>query len=632
MKKVISLSICLLVVFALYAQEQEKVYLRFENNANVFGGSNKQSMLDLMDILNMDVFNYNYYSLLDYRTELQRKVFLESPEGRKLSKELEEKRNKILSTNTYTFHPFEYGNRYDLKTKSFMIAEGTSRLDLIKRGSMMSLPELQGLWTYRYLIVDFANKNQMIESKTSENNRRILYLPMSEDVALRIENASENHDLNVVIELRVSGMSHGYVKGTYVNLYIVDAKTKEIYYSFDGDKLKELRQIQMKEEQERQRLEAEKKRKEQEKAAKLEAERKAKAARLAAERRAKIDSFLAGRDSEVYDISSLNAVDYSAFKNRLESTLVSVVGMVDVDNLTLSVKDGVSVDYNGITQHNVEIVGASSYPQLEERIQTEFAKIKFQPVKMRIPGTDTVCAVSSKDDFEFKYSVETQSDELKIKKNRDVYALKSGDGTFYQRNRTDINASLTNGSGVYHVVATSRTTNGDKKVDVTIEKFRSVVPSFMIGYNFSTLAPVGFTVGMNNIACSNFGVFAKINFGNKSQDVKHPMEGAASASEKRSHVDFSIGATCSVTKYGLVYVGAGYGGVKYSSPVANMENGEWDYDNPTVQKFGGFNIDAGIVIRPIKWLGVNLGYNYVFGNNSYGAFNAGLIFFISRSE
>ena len=100
MKRLVLLFISISISGVICAQEHEKDTLRFDEYKNVFyakeGRINGQKLVEVGSILDLDVFSY--YGL-DYETELQRKVFLESEEGKKLMSELKEKRNEILNKN-----------------------------------------------------------------------------------------------------------------------------------------------------------------------------------------------------------------------------------------------------------------------------------------------------------------------------------------------------------------------------------------------------------------------------------------------------------------------------------------------------------------------------------------------------
>ena len=129
MKRLVLLFISISISGVICAQEHEKDTLRFDEYKNVFyakeGRINGQKLVEVGSILDLDVFSY--YGL-DYETELQRKVFLESEEGKKLMSELKEKRNEVLSTNSLVVYGFYFEGRevrfdmnytYDLDRKVF---------------------------------------------------------------------------------------------------------------------------------------------------------------------------------------------------------------------------------------------------------------------------------------------------------------------------------------------------------------------------------------------------------------------------------------------------------------------------------------------------------------------------------
>lgn len=345
------------------------------------------------------------------------------------------------------------------------------------------------------------------------------------------------------------------------------------------------------------------------------------AKRKADERRAKIDAFLAERTDTVYSARITDRLQYNQNNTSLSEAVASAVEYFNPQNLELSVSDSLYIDYKGNKRHSMQISSSPELPGLADAIKKNIEQCPLSPFKLNIPGTDTTCTVNSSDLYSLGYSTETESAVLRLKKVKNSTYLKSGDSQFYQNYKYGLANYLTEGDGIYEIDATVKTTNGRRTTDVTINGFRDLSPSFMMSYNYTPFAPTGVALGINNIKSSNWGAFIKMGFLGTSAIQGSPTKISNVNEIPENLLDtygsfyLTLGTTCSVTSYGFLYAGIG------------IANKNWNINSSSI-KTTGFNIEAGVIIRPIEWVGVSLGYNYIAGKNPFGGVNIGAILFI----
>lgn len=378
----------------------------------------------------------------------------------------------------------------------------------------------------------------------------------------------------------------------------------------------EEKQLREEQEREQQRQIEEQQRKERE-----EAERKAR------ERRSKINVFLAERTDTTYSIESANRSKYNQDKELLSRAIASAVERFNPQNLDLTVKDSVYIDFMGNIKHSIAVSGTPEISGLEDAVRKQMEQCRISPMSIKVPGTDTTCTVTSVDFYLLDYRIFTESSALNLKKTKSAVSVKSGDRQFYQNNKSSIDTYLSKGNGIYKVDATVKNINGKRDTDVSINKFRNLNASYMLGYNYIPFAPAGFAFGVNNIKNSNWGVFMK--FGAKSASEMESStadiskgtidEIPESLMNKYGSFYLTFGTTCSISKYGFLYAGIG------------VADKHWNINSSAI-KTTGFNIEAGIIIRPIKWVGVSVGYNYIAGKSSYGGINIGAILFLQKGD
>lgn len=378
----------------------------------------------------------------------------------------------------------------------------------------------------------------------------------------------------------------------------------------------EEKRIREEQERERQKQLEEQQRKERE-----EAERKAR------ERRSKINVFLAERTDTTYSIESANRSKYNQDKELLSKAIASAVEQFNPRNLDLTVKDSVYIDFMGNIKHSIAISGTPEMSGLENAVRKQMEQSRMTPMSIKVPGTDTTCTVTSADFYLLDYRIFTESSALNLKKTKSAVSVKSGDRQFYQNNKSGIDTYLSKGNGIYKVDATVKNTNGKRNTDVSINKFRNINPVYTIGYNYTPFAPVGFAFGINNIRNSNWGAFIKLGGKTASSPEGDIYEVPEYSNKYVGGFYLTLGATCSISKYGYLY--AGIGGANRADKNVWQEGSTIHRD---VRNTGGFNVEAGVIIRPVKWVGVSVGYNYIAGKRSYGGINIGVVLFLQKGD
>ena len=400
------------------------------------------------------------------------------------------------------------------------------------------------------------------------------------------------------------------VNGMQVN----DMLTCDLY--FIKNPTEQEKQAKLEQERERQRQLEEQQRKERE-----EAERKAR------ERRAKIDVFLAERVDTIYSIESADRSKYNQDKELLSRAIASAVEQFNPQNLDLTVKDSVYIDFMGNIKHSIAVSGTPEISGMENAVRKQMEQSRIFPMSIKVPGTDTTCTVTSADLYLLDYRIFTESSALNLKKTKSAVSVKSGDRQFYQKNKSSIDAYLSKGNGIYKIDATIKNTNGKRDTGVSINKFRNINPAYTIGYYYTPFAPVGFAFGINNIRNSNWGAFIKLGGKEASSPEGDIYEVPEPSNKYVGGFYLTLGATCSVSKYGYLY--AGIGGANRTDKNVWQEGSTIHMDG---RNTGGFNIEAGVIIRPIKWVGVSVGYNYIAGKSSYGGINIGVVLFLQKGD
>lgn len=151
---------------------------------------------------------------------------------------------------------------------------------------------------------------------------------------------------------------------------------------------------------------------------------------------------------------------------------------------------------------------------------------------------------------------------------------------------------------------------------------------FLIGYDYAVTAPIGFTIGLTGFNRTKYwGMYAQVQSTAKS--VQKTSEYKPEYLERSGYRRFSLsmGATLSVTKFGYLYAGVGYGqyAPMYTSNAVSSENiNHFEQVNYTAGKISGLECEIGVILR-YKWIGLSVGYECIptssdgyFGDIKYG--------------
>ena len=236
----------------IFVVAREKKVLNISNSVSVIkqtahSGQNFEGLLgdlksmnDLYDIYKLDIFSC--YGISGYDTDLKRKVFRETAEGQRLTNELKIKRQDIMNSKLYYIFPFDanrgWSKNYNLKTRT---------LDFSYIVDADKFISIQGYINFPQLIIKCSPTiKQYNEKRYNSNTNRYSYLntikiPMSEKVALPIEENIDN--MALVVECKIQQMKYTSrqvsffnlttycLQGVSTNIYIIDEKTSEVYFS-----------------------------------------------------------------------------------------------------------------------------------------------------------------------------------------------------------------------------------------------------------------------------------------------------------------------------------------------------------------------------------------------------------------
>lgn len=244
----------LLVTFSLCAmligRAQERAVLDLSNNNNCCFevGYNKvkticmgaRSIDQLHDLYNMDVCSY--YNLTQYDTELKRKTFANSEDGKVLLETMKNVKTNLNAMKHYYIFPFSanmgWDKAYNLKTKTFDFGYIVDETDFLPVSGYLNFPQFAIKCTPRI--------RQAVQKRPSSN--RVAYLtiikiPMSESSAVAVEEHLD--DLALVIQFTIQGwgetkrkinlggdvfLTKSCVKAVASKIYIIDKNTNEIYF------------------------------------------------------------------------------------------------------------------------------------------------------------------------------------------------------------------------------------------------------------------------------------------------------------------------------------------------------------------------------------------------------------------
>lgn len=232
----------------LLGKAQEKVVLdlsnktscRFEVTYNKLAlkYAGIRSIDQLRYLYNMDVCSY--YNLSQYDTELKRKTFINSEDGKVLLETMKNLKANLSSMNHYYIFPFSvnkgWNKAYNLKTKTFDFEYIIDETDFLPVSGYLNFPQ--------FAIKCSPKIKQTIQKR--HNTDRTAYLvtikiPMSESEALAIE--EHIGDLALVVQFTIQGwgeterkinmfdaiLTKTCVKAVSPKIYIIDKNTNEVY-------------------------------------------------------------------------------------------------------------------------------------------------------------------------------------------------------------------------------------------------------------------------------------------------------------------------------------------------------------------------------------------------------------------
>lgn len=237
-------SICTL---SLNAQENEPTYhslikntlnfytkSRYNNDVlydpSFFSFPQQGKLYEIGDLLSLDLVRF--YKLWNiYDTELKKKVFTESDEGKEKYAQMKQEYERIRQCSC-SFLYYISGSTYDLASKSMKVKYSIYEYDF---GNIENYVEFNHLC----LSLPAAIKKKKPERYCGGNEyfyRNTLYIPIdSETKALEIENNIGDcallfiFKLDRAIEKKMLLSNDYFVLGNCANVYIVNTKTGEIY-------------------------------------------------------------------------------------------------------------------------------------------------------------------------------------------------------------------------------------------------------------------------------------------------------------------------------------------------------------------------------------------------------------------
>ena len=323
----------------------------------------------------------------------------------------------------------------------------------------------------------------------------------------------------------------------------------------------------------------------------------------------------------------------SAYYAMMKSAVADAVAQYAPENIDISVADSVIVNTAGNTCHNIKIDFKTGTSQdIENAIVSTVSSLNLFAMKLPIPDTDTTYSVNSQWKFIVPYKIETEHHNLTVIKKRSGLILKKGSENFFNSNKSAITDTLGN-KGKYRLNVWRQDIDGKVATEVETLDYFKPVGSVMFGYSFSPAAPLGFMFALNNVYSKHWGVYLSLRTSVKGKET---VNGGTYVTQWQSKgyscFNFNVGATYSITKYGFIYAGIGYG------QCGRYYEGEYVYNHGTGGSSGsakiktpkntGFGMEFGIIVRPLKWIGASAGYNFIPGRH-YGECNFGVLFFFN---
>ena len=241
----IVLSLCAMLI----GKAQERPVLDLSNNNCRFEvGYNKvktictgaRSIEQLHDLYNMDVCSY--YNLTQYDTELKRKTFANSEDGKTLLETMKNIKTNLNAMKHYYIFPFSanmgWDKAYNLKTKTFDFGYVVDETGFLPVSGYLNFPQ--------FAIKCTPKIRQTVQKRQSTDRASYLTtikIPMTESEALAIE--EHIADLALAVQFTIQGwgetkrkinlggavfITTTCVKAVSPKIYIIDKNTNEIYF------------------------------------------------------------------------------------------------------------------------------------------------------------------------------------------------------------------------------------------------------------------------------------------------------------------------------------------------------------------------------------------------------------------
>ena len=215
-----------------YGQVRKKVII--SESSSVFKCDKGTKWSSIPSIMRLDVCKY--YGVKDCRTDLQKKYYVQTPEGQKLLNELKLKKNEVMNTKTYYIQDlYKYFTEYNLKTKTLDIEYS----DLEDECSLMNgYVDLNGVSVKVNPVIRYSwKKGPQIGVLVGHKINKYLKIPIKDErIALDIENNIGNMAMLFEFNIRnVKKFEHSVTTddiliGGYATVYLIDKNTYEIYF------------------------------------------------------------------------------------------------------------------------------------------------------------------------------------------------------------------------------------------------------------------------------------------------------------------------------------------------------------------------------------------------------------------
>lgn len=232
-KNLLVLLVSLFIIPFGYGQVRKKVII--PESSRVFGyDKNKASWSNVPSIMKLDVCEY--YRVENCNTDLQKKYYVQTPEGQELLKKLRLKKQEVMNSKSYYIYNLsKYYTKYNLKTGTLDIEYS----DLERQCSLMNgYVDLTGISVKVNPTIRYSwKKGVRAGIIVGHHIDKYLKIPIKDEkIALDIENNIENMAMLFEFKVqRVKEFEHSVstddiLIGGYATVYLIDKNTYEIYF------------------------------------------------------------------------------------------------------------------------------------------------------------------------------------------------------------------------------------------------------------------------------------------------------------------------------------------------------------------------------------------------------------------